>query len=66
MFALGDIGRVYLDGEVSDRWHNAVGGGVWVSFLGPANTLSVALARSEVGTSIEQRTSLYIKGGFAF
>jgi hypothetical protein len=66
LFALGDIGRVYLDGENSNRWHNAVGGGVWVSFLGPANTLSVALARSEVGTSIEQRSSLYIRGGFAF
>jgi hypothetical protein len=66
LLALSDVGRVYLEGEESNRWHNAVGGGVWISFLGPANTLSVALARSEVGTSIEQRTSLYIQGGFAF
>ncbi len=66
LFGLGDIGRVFLDGESSDRWHNAVGGGVWVSFLVPANTLSIAFARSEVGTSLEQRNSLYIQGGFAF
>jgi len=66
LFALGDVGRVYHEGEDSDRWHNAVGGGVWVSFLGPANTLSIALVRSEIGTSIERRTSIYMRGGFAF
>jgi hypothetical protein len=66
LFGLGDVGRVFLDGEDSDRWHNALGGGVWVSFLGPANTLSFAVARSEVGTSMSQRTSLYVQGGFAF
>lgn len=66
VFALGDLGRVYLDGETSDRWHNAAGGGVWVSFLGAANTLSVAVARSEVGTTLPQRTSVYVQGGFAF
>jgi hypothetical protein len=53
-------------GGLPYRWHNSLGGGVWLSFLGPANTLSVALARSEVGTSTEQRTSLYIQAGFAF
>jgi hypothetical protein len=66
LFALGDIGRTFLEGEESDRWHNALGGGVWISFLGPANTLSIAVARSEVGTSIEHQTSVYIQGGFAF
>ncbi len=66
LFVLGDVGRVYLDGEDSDRWHNALGGGVWLSFLGAANTMSVAVARSEVGTSLERRTSIYLQGGFAF
>jgi hypothetical protein len=66
VFGLGDIGRVYLEGEDSDRWHNAVGGGVWVSFLGPANTLSVALARGETGTTLDNRIRVYIQGGFAF
>jgi len=66
VFALGDIGRVYLEGEKSNRWHNALGGGVWVSFLGSANTLSLAMARSEVGTTVPQRTSVYVQGGFAF
>ena len=45
---------------------NAVGGGVWISFLGPANTMSLAIVRNEVGTTMEQRISVYVQGGFAF
>src|SRR5439155_902724 len=33
VFGLADAGRVYLAGETSDRWHAAVGGGLWVAFL---------------------------------
>ena len=66
LFGLSDVGRVYLEGETSSRWHNAVGGGVWISFLGPANTLSLAAVRSELGTGMEQLTIVYVKGGFAF
>ena len=60
VFGLGDVGRVYLSGETSDRWHAAAGGGVWLSFLSPANTLSVAAAHSVEGTR------LYVKAGLAF
>jgi hemolysin activation/secretion protein len=60
VFGLGDAGRVYLSGETSDRWHAAAGGGVWLSFLSPANTVSVAAAHSVEGTR------LYVKAGFAF
>ena len=60
VFGLGDIGRVYLDGESSDRWHGAAGGGIWLSFLGRANTLSAALARGE------ERTGFYLRAGFGF
>ena len=28
-FALGDVGRVFLSGESSTRWHSALGGGLW-------------------------------------
>jgi len=66
LFALGDVGRVYYEAESSDRWHNAVGGGVWMSFLGPGKTVSAALVRSEIGTTLPQLTSFYLQGGFAF
>jgi hypothetical protein len=57
---LADIGRVFLDGERSDTWHGAVGGGVWFGFLTRANAISVVVARSE------ERSRLYIQAGFGF
>ena len=60
VFGLGDAGRVYLSGETSDRWHAAAGGGVWLSFLSPANTVSVAAAHSVEGTRV------YVRAGFAY
>ncbi|MDP5101944.1 MAG: hypothetical protein NWQ09_11515, partial [Nonlabens sp.] len=27
----GDVGRVYVDGEFSDKWHNDYGVGFWVN-----------------------------------
>lgn len=59
-FGLADSGRVFLDGEESERWHSAAGGGIWLSFLSPANTMSVAVARSS------ERTGLYVRAGFLF
>jgi hypothetical protein len=59
-FALGDVGRVYLAGEDSRKWHPAVGGGLWFSVLDRSRMLSLAVARSE------ERTGVYLWAGFAF
>lgn len=60
VFGLGDVGRVYLSGETSDRWHAAAGGGIWVSFLHRSNTLSLAYARSP------ESSGLYLRAGFLY
>jgi hypothetical protein len=60
VFGLADVGRVYLEGEESDVWHGAAGGGIWVSLIDRANTMSVAVARSE------ERTGVYLTVGFGF
>lgn len=60
VFGLADTGRVYAHGEESDRWHSAFGGGIWLSFLGPANTMSLAVADSR------ERTGVYLTTGFHF
>jgi hemolysin activation/secretion protein len=59
LLALTDVGRVWLDGEDSGRWHSAWGGGMWVSVVDASATLSATLADGE-------RTMLYVRGGFAF
>ncbi|NIO49262.1 MAG: hypothetical protein GTN73_07500 [Candidatus Aminicenantes bacterium] len=60
IFGLGDIGRVYLDGERSKIWHAAFGGGIWISFLKREYCLSIAVARSD------ERTGIYVSAGFGF
>jgi hypothetical protein len=60
VFGLADAGRVFLDGESSDEWHTAFGGGLWLAFLNRAYTVSLAAASSE------ERTGIYVQGGFGF
>jgi hypothetical protein len=60
VFGLADVGRVFLKGESSGRWHTGLGGGVWLSIFDPAYTASLAVARSE------GHVRLYFQGGFMF
>ncbi len=60
VLGLGDVGRVFLAGEHSDVWHGAAGGGVWVSILDRANSMSLVVARGE------ERTAFYFQAGFGF
>ena len=60
IFGLSDIGRIYLEGETSDTWHTAFGGGLWFSFLDRTYTFTAALASSE------EELSFYIRAGFFF
>jgi hypothetical protein len=60
IFGLADAGRVFLEGESSDRWHTAYGGGIWFSWLNRAYAISLAVAKGE------ERTGFYFQGGFGF
>jgi hypothetical protein len=60
IFGLADAGRVFLEGESSDKWHSAFGGGLWLAYLDPANTISAAVAAGE------ERTGFYLQAGFGF
>jgi hypothetical protein len=60
VFGLGDVGRVWLAGESSDRWHGAAGGGIWLSYLNRAYTFSLAVAEGE------EKTGIYAQAGFGF
>ena len=61
IFGIADAGRVFLEGESSDTWHTAFGGGIWMSFVQPGNTLSAAVTRSD-----DERTAVYLSAGFAY
>jgi hypothetical protein len=60
LLGFADTGRVYLEGETSDRWHSGYGGGLWFAWLDPSNTVSATYARSE------GQNAFYVRAGFAF
>jgi hypothetical protein len=60
VLGLADVGRVFLDGENSDVWHAAGGGGLWASFLDPAYTVRLSVSASS------ERTAFYLGIGKGF
>jgi hypothetical protein len=62
VFGLADVGRVFLDGEDSNRWHTGFGGGLAFSFLRPEYTVSVAAAKG----SDDDTVRFYLQGGYGF
>ncbi|HEY7028357.1 MAG TPA: hypothetical protein VH438_12150 [Gemmatimonadales bacterium] len=60
VFGLADAGRVFLEGENSDVWHSAFGGGIWLAPIARDYTVSAAVAAGD------ERTALYVQAGFAF
>lgn len=60
VFGLLDTGRVFFEGETSDVWHDAWGGGLWFAPVGREATVHVSVARSA------GRSALYVGMGFAY
>jgi hypothetical protein len=59
ILGLGDVGRVWADGESSDTWHGAFGAGLWFALIDASTTISLSVADGE-------RTGVYLKAGFGF
>jgi len=64
VFGLFDIGRVFVDGESSSKWHNAVGGGVWFRLFSssPFFQLNTSIRAALVHT--EEGLSFFVASGF--
>lgn len=55
-----DVGRVFADGDTSNRWHYGYGGGIFFVTPGRRNLVGLSIGRSE------GNTAYYLKAGFAF
>jgi hypothetical protein len=55
-----DIGRVFLDGESSDAWHDGYGGGIFFVTPGRRNLVSFSVAFAEGDTAY------YLRAGLGF
>jgi hypothetical protein len=60
LFGLGDVGRVFLQGETSSVWHTGYGGGVFLSLLDVNKVVSFTLASSE------GQIAFHPQSGFSF
>ncbi|MDQ6608859.1 MAG: BamA/TamA family outer membrane protein, partial [Bacteroidota bacterium] len=60
VIAFQDFGRVWQDGEVSGRWHNGYGGGIYIA---PIQRWVVTIS---VAHSIEENLLPYVSFGFRF
>jgi hypothetical protein len=61
VFGLADVGRVFLEGENSDVWHSAFGGGIWLAPDCPG--LHRECLPWQPGTN---EPPVYVQAGFAF
>ncbi len=60
VYGLGDVGRVTQTGQPSNRWHQALGAGLWFAFLDRSSTMTVTYAATE------ERAKFYVQAGFHF
>jgi hypothetical protein len=60
VLGFADIGRVYFEGDDSNTWHPAFGGGLFLAPIDPTHTLSLSVAKSE------ERVGIYVQAGFSF
>ncbi len=60
LFIFGDVGRVFVDDDDSDKWHPSGGGGISVSTLERSLLWSLSVARSE------EQTSFFFNANFSF
>ena len=62
LLALTDTGRVWLDGEESDKWHTGFGGGLWVRLP----TINITFYGALVQGIDEGGLKIYGDYGFSF
>ena len=60
ILGFADAGRVWAEGDSSDRWHKGVGGGLWLAPLKRSASVALTIAQSE------GERKFYIQAGFGF
>ncbi len=60
LLAFGETGRVFVEGEISERWHPSWGGGIWIAPVDREFTISASIGHSAENTRVD------VAAGFAF
>jgi len=62
---LADLGRVFVQGESSSKWHAGYGGGLWLGVFASGVNLDFASALKATMMHSDEGTSFYLMSGFA-
>jgi len=62
---LADVGRVFLAGESSSKWHAGYGGGIWLGIFASGQDFQFASAIKATVVHSDEGTSFYLLSGFA-
>ena len=66
LMGLADVGRVFLSGETSSRWHWGAGGGVWLALRAAAPGVEFVSSTSLAVVTSDEGTSFYLLSAFGF
>jgi hypothetical protein len=66
LVGLADLGRVFLEGESSSKWHTGYGGGVWLGMFASGTTFQLATAVKATVVHSEEGTAFYLASAFSF
>jgi hypothetical protein len=61
---LADVGRVFVAGESSSKWHTAYGGGFWLGIFASGVDFQFATALKATVVHSDEGTSIYVFTGF--
>jgi len=61
---LADLGRVFVAGSPSSRWHGGAGGGFWLSLAAAGSGFNMVSTLSAVVVRSDESTAFYFAGGF--
>jgi hypothetical protein len=64
LWGLFDVGRVFVDGESSSKWHTAAGGGVWFGVFASSPFFQLAGAVKAALVHTDEGTSFLLESGF--
>jgi hypothetical protein len=66
LHGIADVGRVFVAGETSHRWHPGAGGGVWIALRAAGAGMDYATAMSLSVVHSDEGTSFYLTSAFNF
>ena len=64
--ALADVGRVFVDGQSSSKWHTGYGGGLWMGVFAGGQDFQFASAIKVTVVHSDEGTKFYLLSGFSF